>query len=253
MANYKERNRLRYRGDEESHQAYQGRYSDYEGNPFSDEGEEYGTQYGRGGRYSDELDSPRGRRMGYEYDVNYRNQGFSSSSQSNTGQYDRSRDAGANQGNYGYPMNQPGSEYGMYGSRMGERGQSRYIRGDEYDEPMRSHRGKGPKGWKRADDSIYEEVCQILEQRPDIDPTNVEVKVRNGEVTLEGTVTDRMTKRRIEEALDMVSGVSDVQNRIRIQAEDKDGSQTGQNRQSQSNQSQRSQKSTATNSDRSEN
>jgi BON domain-containing protein len=44
--------------------------------------------------------------------------------------------------------------------------------------------------------------------------------VRNGEVTLEGTVNERHMKRRAEDCAEDVSGVSQVHNRLRI------GSQT---------------------------
>ena len=254
MTNYQERNRRRYR-IEENRPSYQSSYSDYEGNLFAEEDEfdtPQGSDYGRGEANFNQMNSPRERRTSREYDANYRNQGFSSSGQSNMGSYDRSRDFGPYQRSYDNPNYQPSSESSYpYDRRMGQYSEDYSSqRGNEY---QGSHRGKGFKGWKRSDDSIYEEIGRILEQRADIDPSDVEVKVRNGEVTLEGTVPDRMTKRRMEEALDMVSGITDIQNRVRIQSQSNKGGQDGENRQSQSSQaSQRTQKTTSTSS-RSEN
>jgi hypothetical protein len=45
------------------------------------------------------------------------------------------------------------------------------------------------------------------------------VKVSNCEVTLSGTVESREAKRRAEDCADSVSGVRNVQNNLRIQAQ----------------------------------
>ena len=44
-----------------------------------------------------------------------------------------------------------------------------------------------------------------------------EVRVSNGEVTLEGTVEDRRTKRMAEDIIEICPGVKQVHNRIRVQ------------------------------------
>lgn len=76
--------------------------------------------------------------------------------------------------------------------------------------------GRGPKGWSRKDDRIMEDVCQILTDHPDIDASDMEVKVEGGEVTLSGTVDSRMIKRMAEDIVDHVSGVRDVHNQLRV-------------------------------------
>jgi len=76
--------------------------------------------------------------------------------------------------------------------------------------------GKGPKGYQRSDDRIREDVCELLTQHGEIDASDIEVKVMNGEVTLSGNVDDRRTKRMVEESLDRVSGVKDVHNQLKI-------------------------------------
>jgi hypothetical protein len=74
------------------------------------------------------------------------------------------------------------------------------------------HRGKGPKGYKRPDESIYSDVCDRLAMSADIDASNIEVSVKEGIVYLRGSVSDRRLKRRTELEIENVSGVTDVQN-----------------------------------------
>ncbi len=77
--------------------------------------------------------------------------------------------------------------------------------------------GRGPRGYHRSDDRIREEVCEILTRHGDIDAGDVEVQVKNGEVTLTGNVDDRYQKRLAEDVVEQVSGVHDVHNQIRVQ------------------------------------
>ena len=62
-----------------------------------------------------------------------------------------------------------------------------------------SNRGKGPKGFKRTDERLQEDISQRLSDDHELDASNIEVTVRNGEVTLQGTVTERRAKRLAEE------------------------------------------------------
>lgn len=78
------------------------------------------------------------------------------------------------------------------------------------------HRGRGPRGYRRSDERIRDEVCDRLEAHGAIDASRFEVKVENGEVTLEGTVSDRRTKRLAQAVADTVSGVEDIHNRLRL-------------------------------------
>lgn len=91
------------------------------------------------------------------------------------------------------------------------------TRNFERDERMRmNHRGKGPKGYKRSDERIREDASQILTDHQEIDATDIEVSVKDGEVTLSGTVPDRWTKRLAEAVVENVSGILDIHNRIRV-------------------------------------
>jgi hypothetical protein len=80
----------------------------------------------------------------------------------------------------------------------------------------RGHIGKGPRGYQRSDERIFEEVCDRLTDDPRVDATDVEVRVENGEVTLAGTVRSRQEKHRAEDLVERLSGVRDVHNHLRV-------------------------------------
>jgi hypothetical protein len=79
------------------------------------------------------------------------------------------------------------------------------------------HRGRGPKGYRRSDERIREEVGERLTDDPHVDASEIEVAVEDGEVTLSGTVNTRFEKRHAEDIAEAVSGVSHVQNNLRVQ------------------------------------
>jgi hypothetical protein len=56
--------------------------------------------------------------------------------------------------------------------------------------------------------------------------TDIEVEVRSREVTLSGQVANRMAKRRAEDIAESVSGVTHVQNNLRIRQDTGIGSST---------------------------
>ena len=77
--------------------------------------------------------------------------------------------------------------------------------------------GRGPKGYKRPDDRIREEICDRMTEDPMLDASEIEVEVIDGEVTLTGSVMSRDQKRRAEETVaERISGVRDVTNRLRV-------------------------------------
>jgi hypothetical protein len=77
-------------------------------------------------------------------------------------------------------------------------------------------REKVQKNYSRSDDRIKEDVNDRLSDDPYIDATEIDVTVSNAEVTLTGTVDHRSTKRRAEDIAEAVSGVRNVENRIRV-------------------------------------
>jgi hypothetical protein len=81
-----------------------------------------------------------------------------------------------------------------------------------------SFAGRGPRGYQRKDERILEDVCERLTEHSDIDASEIQVEVENGEVTLSGSVEDRWTKRAAEDTAYDVSGVREVHNRLRMRA-----------------------------------
>jgi hypothetical protein len=82
-------------------------------------------------------------------------------------------------------------------------------------EKIAGRRARGPKGYRRSDDRIRDDVCERI-ARSGIDADDVEVSVENAEVTLTGTVRVRHEKWRLEDLADDVFGVEDVHNHLRM-------------------------------------
>jgi len=111
------------------------------------------------------------------------------------------RGSGSSGYNYG-PTSYGSSGYGYTSGNYGYEG--------------RNFTGRGPKGWKRSDDRIREDVCERLTADWHIDASEIEVTVNNGEVTLAGTVHTRDDKRHAEDLSERVNGVRDVRNNLRV-------------------------------------
>jgi osmotically-inducible protein OsmY/sporulation protein YlmC with PRC-barrel domain len=99
-----------------------------------------------------------------------------------------------------------------YGGRYGDY--------DDRSTALNRSRGRGPRGYKRSDDRIREDLNDRLADDPVIDASDVEVMVSDGEVTLNGTVVSRADKRRAEDLAERVSGVTHVQNNLRMKRGD---------------------------------
>lgn len=84
------------------------------------------------------------------------------------------------------------------------------------DDGAQHHRGRGPRGYNRSDDRIREDVSDRLTDDPYIDASDIDVRVEKGEVTLTGHVDNRNAKRRAEDVAEAVSGVTHVQNNLRV-------------------------------------
>jgi len=81
---------------------------------------------------------------------------------------------------------------------------------------QQSHRGKGPKGYRRSDERIKEDVSDRLTDNDALDASDVEIDVKEGCVILVGSVSDRWAKRLAEDLTENVAGVRDVENRLRV-------------------------------------
>lgn len=80
--------------------------------------------------------------------------------------------------------------------------------------PTPTHRGKGPKGYKRPDERIYEDVCEAITAHPEIDASEMQVEVKDGVVFFTGSVESRLVKKMAEDLIEHISGVRDVRNEL---------------------------------------
>lgn len=101
-------------------------------------------------------------------------------------------------------------------------GSGNFGRGAGVVDRVKNFFGKGPR-YNRPDDRIMEDVCRRLTQDPEVDASEIDVRVNNGEVTLSGTVDSRHAKRRAEEDVEDVWGVRDVKNEIRVSSREDTG------------------------------
>ena len=83
-----------------------------------------------------------------------------------------------------------------------------------------SYRGRGPRGYVRTDERILEDVNEQLCEDAIVDASDIEVHCAQGHVVLSGRVPTRWIKHRAEDIADSVRGVKDVDNRIRVAAEE---------------------------------
>lgn len=91
-----------------------------------------------------------------------------------------------------------------------------WLRRDENKSRKGEHYGKSPKGYSRSDERIKEEVCEALMRQGDIDPSDIQVEVKDGVVILEGSVSSRQDKYRLEHAIENVLSVQDIDNNLRL-------------------------------------
>ena len=89
-----------------------------------------------------------------------------------------------------------------------------------WDRVKSAFNGHGPKGYRRSDERIREDVCDLMTDHPELDASDIEVEVKDAEVTLNGTVPERFSKRLAEDLADHVRGVRDVHNRLRLRREE---------------------------------
>lgn len=192
------------------------------------QGENYGN-YGDTERYSARPSRSDYEQRGSEYGRN-REQYGQGGSRGYAGGRDDDRTESENWTDFG-----GGRGYG--GERTGERnwreesrgyggyGESGYRENESWS--MRGpHTGHGPQGYKRSDERITEDVNERLTQHGYLDASMIQVKVKDGEVTLTGTVPDRQAKRLAEDIAEACSGVKEVQNQLRVKQEQQTSGQS---------------------------
>jgi hypothetical protein len=230
MADRYDDNRERFEGNYQNRNYGQGRERGLE------------DWQGRENRYSDERNYPNDEgRYGNQRQFNegYGNRGFNQGRQrdfSDNWRRVQDRDSYLNPGDMGttYPRQNEWSSGSGVGTGLGGAENSEYSnrqRGEGYYGGQGSfggglsqfgeegrHAGRGPKGYKRSDERIREDVNEHLTRDPHVDASEIEVEVKDGEVTLSGTVDGRQAKRRAEDIVENVSGVREVHNQLRVQS-----------------------------------
>ena len=74
---------------------------------------------------------------------------------------------------------------------------------------------RGPRGWRRSDDRILDELAEAI-ARSGVDASEVEVTVTGGVVRLAGTVEHREDRRMIDDLAWGTTGVDEVEDAIRV-------------------------------------
>jgi hypothetical protein len=170
------------------------------------DGNRYGSnvpRYGRQGGYGQDFDQGYREERGDDGYARYANSGYyPSDHRFSRGGFARSA----------YPYQQS-----FRGSTM-ENGEGYY--GARWDREGNSHRGKGPRGYRRSSERIEDEVNNRLSEDRTLDASDIEVRVEGSEVTLDGCVGNRRDKRQAEDCAESVSGVTHVQTNLRVRDQD---------------------------------
>jgi osmotically-inducible protein OsmY len=116
----------------------------------------------------------------------------------------------------GTPSWFPGQGAAYRGPRHESYYSERYGAGWRSGVPSEGYAGRGPRGYQRSDERIREDVCDQMCDNPELDASEIEVRVSQGEVTLLGSVADRSDKRLAEDLVEEVSGVREVHNQLRV-------------------------------------
>lgn len=184
----------------------ESRYGSYRGISGRQRGYGEGSSgYGQGSRsYSERSNYPTGYRSGQSYNESSRSY-----------DYDRGYDRGEDRGWWDRASDEVAS---WFGDEEAERRRRM--------DAQQQHRGRGPKNYRRSDERIKEDVNDRLSDDNYLDASEVEVAVSNAEVTLTGTVNNRNDKRRAEDLAESISGVTNVENRLRVK-QSSYGSYTG--------------------------
>lgn len=80
----------------------------------------------------------------------------------------------------------------------------------------RTHRGHGPRDWRRSDEQIRDAVCEALAADGELDARDMNVGVDAGEVVLSGVCPCRQSRALAEAIAREVVGVRAVHNFVGI-------------------------------------
>jgi hypothetical protein len=110
---------------------------------------------------------------------------------------------------------QSDAAYGQRSHGAAWENRQNFGRDDQWSGP---YAGRGPKGYRRSDERIHEEVCERLTVHPAIDASDIDVAVKDGDVMLSGRVESRAVKHLAETMVETVSGVKEIHNQLRVGA-----------------------------------
>jgi hypothetical protein len=108
------------------------------------------------------------------------------------------------------------SRFDHGGSERSGYGSERYGAGWRSGVWQGPHVGRGPRGYQRSDERIREDICERMCVHGELDASEIDVAVSGGEVTLQGSVGDRHSKRLAEDLAEQASGVREVHNLLRV-------------------------------------
>ncbi|AKV02824.1 hypothetical protein AKJ09_09487 [Labilithrix luteola] len=107
---------------------------------------------------------------------------------------------------------EPLAEAELYSEEEVPRGSERVDLG----EPIAVEAPSAPRGRRRRDQRIRDELATMLSTTESLETANVEVIVHVGEITLRGTVPDENQRGRIEAMAERIRGVVAVSNDLRV-------------------------------------
>lgn len=81
---------------------------------------------------------------------------------------------------------------------------------------IKSYAGVGPKSYVRSDESILDEIFNLLTKSEFVDASDITVDVHDRVVKLHGSVTERYNKYYVEDLVENVPGILDIQNDIKV-------------------------------------
>lgn len=198
----RERDERHYRSEERAWRPEERNYRSEE--PIRSEGyRDYGDRWGRS--YSSSMDRDRDR-------------------------YSRDRDYQPGPAFQAYARGSQEFGHEGYGSARAYESTRDFDRGTRSPESWRvpgPHAGRGPRGYQRSDERIREEVNDRLTAHGQVDASDIEVRVQNGEVTLTGFVDSRAAKRAAEDCAEDVPGAREVHNQIRLRTHAEEGTGVG--------------------------
>ena len=174
---------------------------------------DYNSSYGDEGRYGESRRSS----QRFNYPIGRSGEGYGGRrwSEYDRSQYGRGQDRGyqSERGDYGSQEDRgwwdraSDEVASWFGDKEAERRR-------EMDQQQQLRR-RGPKGYRRSEERIQEDVNDRLSDAY-LDASDIEVQVMETEVTLTGSVDSREDKRLAEDIAERVSGVTNVENRLRV-------------------------------------